>query len=50
MAYEMQWGVRMDEELLARLKAEARRSDRSINREIVHRLRKSIEAQEESAA
>jgi predicted HicB family RNase H-like nuclease len=49
MAYEIPWGVRMEEELLARLKAEARRSDRSINREIVHRLRRSLEAQDSTA-
>jgi predicted HicB family RNase H-like nuclease len=46
MAYELPWGVRMDEELLERLKAEARRSDRSINKEIVRRLRQSLEAQD----
>jgi predicted HicB family RNase H-like nuclease len=49
MAYEIPWGVRMDEALKERLKAEARRSDRSINKEIVHRLRQSLEAQDCSA-
>jgi hypothetical protein len=46
MAYELPWGVRMEEALIERLKAEARRSDRSINKEIVHRLRQSLEAQD----
>jgi predicted HicB family RNase H-like nuclease len=42
--------LKLEEELRRRLIAEAARSERSLTKEIVYRLRKSIEAQEEAAA
>jgi predicted HicB family RNase H-like nuclease len=42
--------VRMSEELRERLKAEAKRSVRSLNGEIVFRLRQSVEAQRQRSA
>jgi TraY domain len=41
--------LKMDEALRRRLIAEAERSERSLTKEIVYRLRKSIEAQETAA-
>jgi predicted HicB family RNase H-like nuclease len=42
--------VRLDEALRKRLIAEAKRSVRSLNGEIIFRLRRSIEAQEDRAS
>lgn len=39
----------MDEALRRRLIAEAKRSERSLTKEIIYRLRKSIEAQAKAA-
>jgi hypothetical protein len=38
--------MRMERALMERLQAEAIRSDRSLNKEVVHRLRLSLEAQD----
>jgi hypothetical protein len=46
MAYEMPYGVRWPADLIERIRAEAKRADRSVNREIVHRVRLSFEAQD----
>jgi predicted HicB family RNase H-like nuclease len=43
---EVKFPLRMSEELRERLKAEAKRSVRSLNGEIVFRLRQSVEAQQ----
>jgi TraY domain-containing protein len=42
--------LKIEEGLRRRLIAEAKRSERSLTKEIIFRLRKSIEAQEEAAA
>ena len=41
--------LKMDEALRQRLIAEAKRSERSLTKEIIYRLRKSIEVQETAA-
>jgi predicted HicB family RNase H-like nuclease len=43
---QVKFPLRMFEELCERLKAEAKRSVRSLNGEIVFRLRQSVEAQQ----
>jgi TraY domain len=42
--------LKLEEELRRRLIAEAERSERSLTREIIYRLRQSLEAQENAAA
>lgn len=39
-------GLRLDPALHQQLVAEAKRSERSLNKELVHRLRRSIETQQ----
>lgn len=46
MAYEMPYGVRWPADLIERIRAEAKANERSVNREIVHRVRQSLEAQD----
>jgi predicted HicB family RNase H-like nuclease len=45
-AHRHEYKVRLPRELHQQLAAEAIRSDRSLNGEIVHRIRKSFEEQE----
>jgi hypothetical protein len=45
-SYLLPYPVRMDAALLDQLRAAAKAADRSVNREIVRRLRLSLEAQD----
>ena len=46
MESRLQYSLRMDVALKERIRAEAKRAARSVNNEIVHRLRQSLEAQD----